>query len=81
MVDNKGRYDPSSFFILDIEKIPELFGFFMLVIIGVELLETIMKIYLAESVDRVKIVMAVAIIAISRKVIILDLIKCQAFHL
>jgi len=35
-------------------------------------LETIAKTYMAESVDHAQIVMAVAIIAIARKVIILD---------
>lgn len=45
----------------------------MLVIIGVELFETIMKTYLTEGVDHVQVVMAVAIIAIARKVIVLDL--------
>jgi len=44
----------------------------MLVLIGIELLDTIAKTYMAESVDHAQIVMAVAIIAIARKVIILD---------
>ena len=43
-----------------------------LVLIGVELLESIVKTYLEESSDHARIVIAVAIIAISRKVIILD---------
>ena len=44
----------------------------MLVLIGIELLDTIAKTYMAESTDHAQIVMAVAIIAIARKVIILD---------
>ncbi|GAB6184399.1 phosphate-starvation-inducible PsiE family protein [Thermodesulfovibrio hydrogeniphilus] len=68
-------------FILDIEELLELFGFFMLVIIGIELLKTIMKTYLSESVDHVKVVMAVAIIAISRKVIILDVKEIPSLSL
>ena len=44
----------------------------MLVLIGIELLDTISKTYMSESTDHTQIVMAVAIIAISRKVIILD---------
>ncbi len=44
----------------------------MLVIIGIELLESITKTYLKEGVDHVKVVLAVAMIAIARKVIILD---------
>lgn len=59
-------------FLLDIGELLDIFGLFMLVIIGVELLETIMKTYLTESVDHVQVVVAVAIIAIARKVIILD---------
>lgn len=59
-------------FLLDINELLDIFGLFMLVIIGIELLETIMKTYLTEGVDHVQVVMAVAIIAIARKVIILD---------
>ncbi|MCX7792953.1 MAG: phosphate-starvation-inducible PsiE family protein [Thermodesulfovibrionales bacterium] len=59
-------------FLLDINELLDIFGLFMLVIIGIELLETIMKTYLIEGVDHVQVVMAVAIIAIARKVIILD---------
>ncbi len=59
-------------FLLDIEELLEIFGLFMLVIIGIELLETIMKTYLSENVNHVEVVIAVAMIAIFRKVIILD---------
>lgn len=58
--------------ILDIDELLEIFGLFMLVLIGIELLDTIAKTYMAEAVDHAQIVMAVAIIAIARKVIILD---------
>jgi len=60
--------------ILEIDQLLELFGFFLLILIGVELLETI-KAYLAEHVVHVEIVVEVALIAIARKVIILDLDK------
>jgi len=59
-------------FILEIDELLEIFGLFMLVLIGIELLDTIAKTYMAESTDHAQIVMAVAIIAIARKVIILD---------
>jgi len=59
-------------FLLDIEELLEIFGLFMLIIIGIELLETIMKTYLSENVNHVEVVIAVAMIAIFRKVIILD---------
>lgn len=59
-------------FLLEIDELLEIFGLFMLVLIGIELLDTITKTYLDESTDHAQIVMAVAIIAIARKVIILD---------
>jgi uncharacterized membrane protein (DUF373 family) len=59
-------------FLLEIDELLEIFGLFMLVLIGVELLETIVKTYLHQSSDHARIVMAVAIIAVARKVIILD---------
>lgn len=62
---------PPTFF-LEPSEILDLFGLFMLVLIGLELLETI-QIYSAEHVIHVESVMMVAIIAIARKVIILDI--------
>ena len=59
---------------MEIGELLEIFGFFLLVLIGVELLETI-KAYLLEKVVHVEIVLEVALIAIARKVIILDLEK------
>lgn len=60
--------------LLEISELLEIFGFFLLVLIGVELLETI-KAYLLDKVVHVEIVLEVALIAIARKVIILDLEK------
>ena len=59
-------------FLLEINELFEIFGLFMLVLIGIELLETIAKTYTNQNANHAKIVMAVAIIAICRKVIILD---------
>lgn len=59
-------------FLLEIDELLEIFGLFMLVLIGIELLDTICKTYMGESTDHAQIVIAVAIIAIARKVIILD---------
>ena len=53
----------------------------MLVLIGIELLETIDKTYSSKNVNHTKIVMAVAIIAIARKVIILDVEKYSGLAL
>ena len=59
-------------FWLGIDQLLQIFGFFLLILIGVELLETI-KAYLAEQVVHSEIVLEVALIAIARKVIILDI--------
>jgi uncharacterized membrane protein (DUF373 family) len=56
----------------DINELLDIFGFFLLILIGVELLETI-RAYLQEHVVHVEVVIEVALIAIARKVIILDL--------
>ena len=61
----------SPLFFLEIDELLELFGFFLLILIGVELLETI-KAYLQDKVVHSEIVLEVALIAIARKVIILD---------
>ena len=58
-------------FWLEIDELLDIFGFFLLILIGVELLETI-KAYLAQKVVHSEIVLEVALIAITRKVIILD---------
>lgn len=60
------------YFIIEIDGLLQIFGFFLLILIGVELLEAI-KAYLAERMVHVEIVLEVALIAIARKVIILDL--------
>jgi len=49
----------------------EVFGFFLMVLIGLELLETI-KAYLDEDRVHAEVVFLVALVAVSRKVIILD---------
>jgi uncharacterized membrane protein (DUF373 family) len=58
-------------FLLGISELLDIFALFRLVLIGVELLETI-KAYLKESVVHFDVVLSVAMIAIARKVIILD---------
>ncbi len=67
--------------LLDIDELLDIFGLFMLVIIGVELLETVMKTYLMESVNHIEVVLGVAIIAIARKVIILDIKEVSSLTL
>lgn len=59
-------------FLLEVEELLDIFGLFLLILIGVELIDTIRKTYLTENVIHVEVVVAVAIIAIARKVITLD---------
>ena len=59
-------------YLLDIREMLVLFSFFLMVLIGLELWETL-RIYLSESVVHVEVILMVAIIAVSRKVIVLSL--------
>jgi uncharacterized membrane protein (DUF373 family) len=53
----------------------------MLVLIGIELLETIMKTYITQDQPHYEVVLSVAIIAIARKVIILDVKEVDSLSL
>lgn len=64
-------------FILTISDMLAAFGAFMAVLIAIEIFVNI-TIYLKENVIHVKIVMATALMAIARKVIVLDLEKHDA---
>jgi uncharacterized membrane protein (DUF373 family) len=57
--------------LLDVEEMLGLFGFFLLVLVGLELLTT-MKSYLADRVIHVEVVLEVSLIAVAQKIIILD---------
>ena len=67
--------------LLSVNQLLDIFGLFMLVLIGIELLETIMKTYITQGQPHYEIVLSVAIIAIARKVIILDLKKVDSLSL
>lgn len=56
--------------LVNLDKLLDLFGIFLLVLIGIELLDTI-KVYFKENVVHVEVVVLVAIIAIARKVVIM----------
>jgi uncharacterized membrane protein (DUF373 family) len=60
-----------SVYRLEDHELVNLFGLFLLVIIGIELLETL-KTYLKENTIHFEIIILVALIAIARKVIILE---------
>jgi uncharacterized membrane protein (DUF373 family) len=55
--------------LIPVDGLLEIFGYFLLVLIGVELLETL-KAYLRKDVIHVRVVLEVALIAMARKVII-----------
>ena len=57
--------------LLDVDELLELFGAFLLVMIGLELLDTV-KIYITQKTIHVEVVLLVGIIAIARKVVILE---------
>jgi uncharacterized membrane protein (DUF373 family) len=61
----------SPAFLLESHELIAVLGAFLLVLIGVELLDTI-KAYFSENTIHVEIVVLLAIIAIARKVILLD---------
>ena len=71
----------SPYFLFDVNLLLDVFGMFMLVLIGIELLETIMKTNLTEGAPHYETVLSVAIIAIARKVIILDVKKVESLSL
>ena len=58
-------------FILEPRQLLDLFGLFLLVLIGIELLETIKK-YYTEGRGDLDVIIAVALIALSRKIITID---------
>ena len=64
----------SSGIIIDIGGLMEIFGFFLTVLIGFELFETV-KLYLKENVFHGEVILLVSLIAVSRKVIVLDYTK------
>ena len=71
----------SPFVLISVAQLLEIFGLFMLVVIGIELLETIMKTYITQDQPHYEVVLSVAIIAIARKVIILDLKEVESLSL
>jgi uncharacterized membrane protein (DUF373 family) len=66
--------------LLNLEELLEVFGFFLMVLIGIELMETI-KAYLHENRIQAEVVFLAALVAISRKIIIIDYDKLTPAHL
>ncbi len=59
----------SPHFLIPVQGLLDVFGYFLLVLIGVELLETL-RAYLKQDVIHVRVVLEVALIAMARKAII-----------
>ena len=66
--------------LLEIHELLDIFGLFLLVLLGIELVSTL-KTYLTENEIHVEVVFAVALIAIGRKVIILDVKELSSLSL
>ncbi len=66
--------DSNSVLFLEIDELFRIFGFFFIILIGFELIETV-EMYFKDNVIHAEVVLLVAVIAIARKVILLDLEK------
>jgi len=62
---------PPRLILLGMSELLAIFNFFLLVLIGLELIEVI-KVYLVDEQVHVEVIFLVAIIAVARKVIVLD---------
>src|SRR5690554_3709929 len=62
----------AEYFLMDFDALIDVFGAFLLVLIGIELLDTI-KVYLRRNLVHVEVVVLVAIIALARKIVVLRL--------
>ncbi len=74
------RGETENHFIINLENLLNVFGVFLLVLIGIELLDTI-KVYFKKHIIHVEVVMLVALIAISRKIIVMDYEKFSGLEL
>ena len=66
--------------LIEVEDLLYLFGLFLLVLIGVELLDTI-RAYLKEHVVHEEVILGAALIAAARKVIVLDIKQYNGLQL
>ena len=62
------------FLMFNIEQLFLIFGFFLMILIGIELLESL-KVYINEDKIHVEVVFTIALIAVARKVITLEITK------
>ena len=66
------RLSVPPYFLLDVEDILQVFGAFMIVLIAVEIFINI-RLYLGSHIIPVELVVATALMAVARKIIVLDL--------
>lgn len=66
----------SPYYLVNVDGLLAMFGAFLIVLIGIELLETV-KAYFRDDVVHVEVVLLIAIIAIARKVIVLEYDKYE----
>jgi uncharacterized membrane protein (DUF373 family) len=62
------------FLMYNVDKLFVIFGFFLMILIGIELLESL-KVYLSQDKIHVEVIFTIALIAVARKVITLDITK------
>jgi uncharacterized membrane protein (DUF373 family) len=62
------------FLMYSVDKLFVIFGFFLMILIGIELLESL-KAYISEDKIHVEVIFTIALIAVARKVITLDITK------
>jgi uncharacterized membrane protein (DUF373 family) len=62
------------FLMFNIEQLFVIFGFFLMILIGIELLESL-KVYISEDKIHVEVIFTIALIAVARKVITLEITK------
>jgi uncharacterized membrane protein (DUF373 family) len=62
------------FLMYNVDKLFVIFGFFLMILIGIELLESL-KVYLSKDKIHVEVIFTIALIAVARKVITLDITK------
>ena len=60
------------FALLRVEELQEILGLFLLILVGLELLEMI-KIYIQESIVKIEVVFLVTMTAVARKILIIDI--------
>ena len=63
-----------------VDNLLDIFGMFLLVLIGIELLDTV-RAYLTEHVVHEEVILVAALIAVARKVIVLDVKELDALKL